>query len=284
MTMMMRLADLYNVAHYEAWERRGGKLTRALARRWPRITARLRRPERDDAPPRRAHDRRSRMEVEQVTRQALAKAMLSQMSKENVDIIKAAVRAEILEQVHDEAVALARQELEDEFQRRHEQLQDEFARQRSALEDEMLGEVDRQRARQREELRDGFEEQLSTLTDERDEARQHRDQAETILVNLLRQLLPEGKRQYLYSGGAGVRELDRGRLNEVLARHGLVLKSRGTYSERLVTVRIDAAHVAGHTQFWLAKALPPGVVDEDEPVAEVPAPPPVAAPAPEVGC
>jgi hypothetical protein len=46
-------------------------------------------------------------------------------------------------------------------------------------------------------------------------------------------------------------------------------------------VRIDAAHVAGHTLFWLAKALPPGVVDEDEPIADVPALPPVAAPPPE---
>jgi hypothetical protein len=157
------------------------------------------------------------------------------------------------------------------------------AQERARLEEELLGELDRLRGRQRQELRDGFEEQLSTLTDERDEARQHRDQAETVLVSLLRQLLPEGKRQYLYSGGAGVRELDRGMVNEVLARHGLVVKSRGTYSERLVKVRIDAAHVAGHTQFWLEKALPPGVVDEDEPVADIPALPPVAAPPPEVG-
>jgi len=100
-----------------------------------------------------------------------------------------------------------------------------------------------------------------TLQDELQDARAERDRAEGVLVSLIRQLLPGARPVYLHS--AGIRELDRWTLNEMLARHGLRVWSKATHLERLVKVHIDGEHWAGHTHFWLEPLPAAGVAEAD---------------------
>jgi hypothetical protein len=202
-----------------------------------------------------------RMDVDGQVEVGMGKVLAGQLHQQALHSIKAAVRAELLEEVKAEALELAKAELEETLTRRRERLLDETAKYKAQLEDELQGELDRQRERLQQEVGDAWQEKYLTLKDQRDEARTARDRAEAVLVSLVKQLLPGEKPVYLYS--AGVRELDRGQLNATLARHGLQVKSRPTYSERLVTVRLDQGRAVGHTQFWLTPVLQPGVKDED---------------------
>jgi len=203
-----------------------------------------------------------RMDVDTAAQEAMGKVIMAEMQAQTLRSIRQAVRAEILEEVHAEALELAKAELEDSFDHRRETLLDDIARQRHALEDEMLGELDRQRGQIRGEVTDELEEKILTWADECQEARAERDRAEGLLVQLIKQLLPGERPVYLYS--AGVRELDRVALNETLARHGLQVRSRTTYSERVVKTRLDQDRWAGHTQFWLTPVSVVGVVEETD--------------------
>jgi hypothetical protein len=200
--------------------------------------------------------------MDTATQEAMGKMVLQQMQAHTLESIRQAVREELLPEVREEALALARQELEEAFSRRREKLADDMATFKAQLEDELLGELDRQREQIREELAQAQEEKYLTVRDQRDASRAERDRAETLLVALITQLLPGERPVYLYS--AGIRELDRGALNATLARHGLRVRSKATYSERLVTVRLDQARVAGHTQFWLEKGSALPVADDDQ--------------------
>jgi hypothetical protein len=53
----------------------------------------------------------------------------------------------------------------------------------------------------------------------------------------------------LFSGGAGIQELDKHAANAVSARSGVQLKSRQTASERTVAVTIEPGRVVGHHLF-----------------------------------
>jgi hypothetical protein len=105
-------------------------------------------------------------------------------------------------------------------------------------------------------------EKYLTLQDAHQEACTQRDRAEGVLVALIKGLLPGERPIYLHS--AGVRELDRWQLNQTMARYGLQVRSRTTYSERVVKTRLDQDRWAGHTQFWLMPVAVAGVVDETE--------------------
>src|SRR5688500_8478976 len=75
----------------------------------------------------------------------------------------------------------------------------------------------------------GWEDAREDLREARNEARTHAQQAEAQLVALVQQLLPSDKKVYLHS--SGMRQLDLAGLNTVIARVGLVVKARLTYSE-----------------------------------------------------
>jgi hypothetical protein len=76
-----------------------------------------------------------------------------------------------------------------------------------------------------------------------------------------RQFSRPGKHVSLYN--TGIRELSLAERNATLARAGLVLKARQTYSERLVACVTAPGKVEGKTLFWLQPVTPEGVVDED---------------------
>jgi hypothetical protein len=111
------------------------------------------------------------------------------------------------------------------------------------------------------------------LDDLRTRLRDWRTRAETaegLCLSLIRQLVGgvDGTPVYLRSvSGAGVVELDRYAANAILARAGLVLKSKATASARVVQTTLEPGKVQAHSVFWLTEAARPGVVDADDPDA-----------------
>jgi hypothetical protein len=160
---------------------------------------------------------------------ARAQAVLRQLSPDQVVAIQHVVRQQLLADLHDEAIQVARGAVERAWESHREQLRQEVGAQCDA--------------------------RLSTVTQERDEARNGRALAEQILVSLLRQLLPGQEPVYLFS--LGVRELDAYRLNQVLAGYSLRLRSRRTVSERQVKARVGERAWERRSLFWLER-LPVG--------------------------
>jgi hypothetical protein len=161
---------------------------------------------------------------------ALAQAVLQQLSPAQVVAIQHVVRQQLLADLHEEAIQVARgAAVEGAWEPHREQL--------------------------RQELRAQSDARLSTVTQERDEARNGRALAQQLLVSLLRQLLPGQEPVYLFS--LGVRELDAYRLNQVLAGYSLRLRSRRTASERQVKARVGERAWERRSLFWL-EPLPAG--------------------------
>ena len=150
---------------------------------------------------------------------ALTQTLLRQLSPEQVVAIQHVVRQQLLAELHEEAIQVARGEVEAAWEQRREQL----------------------------------EAQLITVTEERDEARNGRALAEQLLVSLLRQLLPGEEPVYLFS--IGVRELDVYSINHVLAGYRLRLRSRRSASERQVKTRVGERHWESRSLFWLEPLL-----------------------------
>jgi hypothetical protein len=160
---------------------------------------------------------------------ARAQAVLRQLSPDQVTAIHHVVRQQLLADLHDEAIQVARGAVERAWAPHREQIRQE------------LGAEDDAR--------------LSTVTQERDEARNDRALAQQLLVSLLRQLLPNHEPVHLFS--LGVRELDAYRLNHILAGYGLQLRSRRTASERQVKARVGERAWERRSLFWLER-LPVG--------------------------
>ena len=157
--------------------------------------------------------------MDEETQAALAQALLRQLSPEQVVAVQRVVRQQLLADLREEAIQVARGEAE----------------------------------QAREERREQFEAQLIAVTQERDEARNGRALAEQLLVSLLRQLLPGQEPVYLFS--IGVRELDVYRINQVLAGYRLRLRSRRSASERQVKARMGERHWERRSLFWLEPLL-----------------------------
>jgi hypothetical protein len=111
--------------------------------------------------------------------------------------------------------------------------------------------------------RQDWEDRLDTLRTQRRDALARAQEAESALTAMVTELVGgvDQRAVYLFSGGQGVRSLDKAAVNRVLAKAGVVLKSKATASERTVAVTIEPGHVVGHHLFWLAKVPAAGVVD-----------------------
>ncbi len=160
---------------------------------------------------------------------ARAEAVLRQLSPDQVVAIQHVMRQQLLADLHDEAIQVARGAVERAWAPHREQLLAELRAQSDA--------------------------RLSTVTRERDEARNGRALAQQLLVSLLRQLLPGQEPVYLFS--LGVRELDAYCLNQVLAGYSMRLRSRRTASERQVNARVGERAWERRSLFWL-EPLPAG--------------------------
>jgi phosphopantetheine adenylyltransferase len=201
-----------------------------------------------------------RMETDTATQQAMGRAVMQQMEQRTLQSIREAVRQELLPQVQEEALALARQELEEQLQHQREQLRDTFAKQRQALTGELEDELERREELLRRQTRDSYEERLLTLKDDLAAATTARDQVTALLVSLVTQLVAEKPKRYLYD--AGITELDLITLNQVLAPQGLQIRSEFRHSERQVACTLKNG-AGQRTVFWLETAVP-GVAVEGE--------------------
>jgi hypothetical protein len=104
----------------------------------------------------------------------------------------------------------------------------------------------------------GRPQSLSIRREELGNARAEHDRAEAILISMLKEMC-NGKKNYLFSGGSGLRRLDLVALNETLSRHQLRLRASMSYSERMVNCRVTGNEWHGRTLFVLESAAP-GVV------------------------
>jgi hypothetical protein len=226
--------------------------------------------------------------VEAGIQQALARTVLDQSSQALREALLLEVwerhRSELQAQAVDAIRAEHRQALED----LEEALRDRTAHERRQLEHDADAAIEEGIQRGMAEATLDYEERLAERKQQRDQARQERDEATHLLLQVLRQVIGP-KPVYLHS--RGITELDLYRLNRVLSRHGLRLRAKQTASERQVQTQLEVGRVAPRSLFWL-DSVPVGTSpaldeddDEDEapPAAPVPALPPVAAPPPEVG-
>ena len=191
--------------------------------------------------------------------------MLAKVDAESAQAVRAAITEELLELVKAEAVTQARAELEQECSDRREQLLDEAARFKAQAERDADSRIDVEVAAAIKEQEADWMDRLDDLRGRVRDARERAQTAEALVVSLLTQLCGrvDQKPVYLASGGQGVQELDKAAVNRVLARAGVVLKSKATASERRVRITLEDGRPAEHVLFWLTKTTPPGVIDAD---------------------
>jgi len=205
------------------------------------------------------------MEAE-ATKLALARSMLARLDQQYVEALKLAVAEDLRAEVYPQALAEARAELEETFERRRARLEDQQAAYREELDTEVETRIERGVESARAELMADVDDRLQELREARNDARAQRDAAEHQLLALLRQLLSEKGR---YLRNAHVEEFDQVGVNVILKRHGWRVRSRATYSERTVKTKVDEARWQARALFWL-DTVAEGVVDEDEePEADV---------------
>jgi hypothetical protein len=200
------------------------------------------------------------MEAE-ATKLALARSMLARLDQDYIEALKLAVAEELRAEVYPQALAEARAELEEAFERRRARLDDQQAAYREELDSEVETRIERGIEQARAEVLADVEDRLTELREERTQARQQRDAAEHALLGVLRQLLAEKGR---YLRNANILEFDQFGLNAILKRHGWRVRSKQTYSERVVKTRLEEARWQTRNVFWLDTVPGEGVADEEE--------------------
>jgi hypothetical protein len=193
------------------------------------------------------------MNVDTATQEAMGRAVMQQMEQRTLQSIRQAVRQELLPEVREEALALARHELDDRLQQERERLRDTAAKEKQALASEFEDELERREEVIRRQTRDAFEERLETLKDDLKAAVAGREQATTLLVSLVTQLVAEKPKRYL--AAAGITELDLLALNQVLAPKGVQILAEFRHSQRQVACKLQNG-MGQRTTFWLEQVTP----------------------------
>jgi hypothetical protein len=209
-----------------------------------------------------------RMEIDTLQR-AQAKALLAQLDQTTIAALKAVVTEEVLPTLRESALELARAELAEELAKGKERLEDQAAAYREQVDAEVESRVEADVRRATEELKVEFDDTLQDLKTQRTQARQQRDAAEQQLLSLLRQLLGE-KGHYLRS--AHIEEFDQWAINQILKRHGWRVRSKATYSERIVKTKIAEGRYQARAVFWL-DTMPIDEVEDPEAEADPEEPP-----------
>jgi len=258
-----------NEWHYYVIERHLGPWWRGLRRRWAALTGRVQTWREAWAlrhGPLQEETRMTDVETPTIAPAALGRVLLSRLDPEAVAAIKAAVTEELLGLVKDEAVHEARQRLQEDFNDQRERLYDTLAQEKRQIEADtnarFEAEVEAALADERQEWAD----QRDALRTKARTALARAQAAEACVVQLITELCGglDQRETYLYSGGYGVRTLDKGVVNHILATAGAQLKSRATVSERKVAVTLEDGRTVEHVLFKVAKTTPAGVLDPDD--------------------
>jgi hypothetical protein len=254
-TRSQAIVEWYYCWHYRIVERHLWPWSRALARRWHAVIARLPRRGGVDEPEGLQKENRpmedtSMMPMASV---ALGRLLLTKLDQESVKAIEAAVaekiRDEVEEQVRTEAEAQAREQLEEQRLKWQDQLAAEKEDVWSEVEDRVEAGIEKERARLRDEFLDDIRELKrdgATLTAER-------DTAEGALLHVLEQLLPRDK--FIYLRNAGIKRLDLTLLAPILAKRGLRIRTELTKIPRTVEVLIAPGQPRARTLFMLESTI-----------------------------
>jgi hypothetical protein len=266
---MLSWEDVTNIVHHHLWERRGAKYAVRVRRRLERWRDRAKTDGRPALLPQARTPKEARMPTE-LEQQALFKAMLPQLDPAFVELLRAELRAELLTELRPEAEALARASLEEAFTDRKERLLDQLAKEKQVIEADTNARFESEVQAALADERQDWEDKINALRTKYRQALARAQAAEAVVVSMMSELCAGiGQREtYLYSGGCGLRTLNKGVINRILATGGVVLKSKATVSERKVLVTLDDGQTAEHTVFWLAKTTPAGVIDADDAEAE----------------
>jgi hypothetical protein len=190
---------------------------------------------------------------------AHTRALLAQLDPHTIAALKHVLREDTLPALREEALALARGEVEETLAKGRERQADELAVYKEQVDAEVERRVESGVQRATEELTADYEDRIRDLKRERTQARQQRDAAEGQLLALLRQVLDEQGR---YLRNAHVEEFDQFTINQILKRFGWRVRSKSTYSERVVKTRLDQARWQARAVFWLDTVPAEGVADE----------------------
>jgi hypothetical protein len=194
----------------------------------------------------------------------LGRAILSRMDSDARQAIDAATREELAEEVHAQAVAEARAELDTEYESRRIRLQDQVAAAKDQAEADAELRIESAIAKGLEARQAELDNDLLDLRAERDEARHASEATTDTLLSLVRQIIPTRK-TYLHS--RGILELDLYRLNAVLRPHGLRVRSEAVPgSKRQVSTLLTADRSEPRALFWTEAVK--GAADEDEPLID----------------
>jgi hypothetical protein len=202
-------------------------------------------------------------DISAITPAMVGQVYLDQLPPPTAAAIRAACTEEQREWLREREQALEerRASLEDAFERRKARLDDTLARYKEEVDSEVEDRVERGIEAARAEVLQDVEDRLQELRDTRHEARQQRDAAEHQLLALLRPLLGE-KGSYLRN--SNILEFDQVGVNAILRKHGWRVRSKATYSERVVKTRVEEARWQLRALFWLDAVSPEGVAEEDD--------------------
>jgi hypothetical protein len=251
--------SVWNVLDYYALERPRNRVRRwwgrhgtPLVRQWQRW--------RDTRRQARAvRQERSHMPLT-IDQEALFKATAAQISQEFLAWLRQQHFAEFREDDAEQAAAVERAKaaLAAEHDQRMEALADAGAAYKQQVQADADAELATALARERAKLARESEGELTSAQEERAEAQRRAAQAESALVALWQQLLPEDRQTYLHD--AGITSLDLTVVNPILQRHRLTIAFQpAEASPRLVKVRVGEASWLAATRFWLAATESPVV-------------------------
>jgi hypothetical protein len=189
------------------------------------------------------------MEMEAI-KQAQASAVVNQFD----ETLWAQVEDVVYQRRETQLLARAEAKLEpayeEKFRRQCERWEDEHAGYKKTVQDEHDAMLEKAREQDRRRLRREFEEQLTEAKEAQAAAEQRLAAVDEQLLVLIKSLLPENKRPFLFD--CGVETLDVWGLNHILQRQGLEIAHTRTESEkRLVKIRTGEAEWQAATRFWL---------------------------------
>jgi hypothetical protein len=237
-----------NILDYRIRERHVARWHRALAQWWQRWrTCAMAGRHAHEA--RQQIEERTRMKME-VIEKAKAKTIIGELDEPFLN----ALQEELYTKWHGEFVAKARKEIEPEYeakyQRQCERWHDEHAGFKRTLQDEYDSQREHDRTQDRRRIREEFAERFETAKEAQETAEQRLVHSDEQILMLIKTLLPEGKKPFLYD--CGVETVDVWGLNSILHRHQLQIRHELTESQRLVKVRTGEAAWGTATRFWLA--------------------------------
>jgi hypothetical protein len=200
---------------------------------------------------------------QEAQRRALTRTLLKELDGSYVDLLRQEVREQHRDEDYARVLAQVREEQRAHLEAMEERLKDRYAERQRLLQRELDRQEDAIETRLRKEITEEVATDVEGLQRSRERLRQQRDLSDSVVVELLRQLCPDGQHEFLHD--FGVQRLRMHAINDVLKRSRLRLRARlREGSSRIVACEIEPGKGQARHIFWLDKTAVEGVIDEDE--------------------